>query len=196
MGQYTSRLRKKGIPQPALSLSSLPVGREVKESSHLLPGCGTPTSSYCQERSFFRTLLVYCPISLLIYYGADAADFFEDGIGGSGPDEGTAFGVVVGDEVIDLLDQFADVFEGAAADGALGNQGEPALDLIKPTGIGGSEVQVIARVTGQPGFNLGMFVGGVIVQESDGGRGRWGRCGPDAGENSGTPDDDGVVCTA
>ncbi len=36
VGQYTSRLRKKGIPQPAPSLSSLPVGREVKESSHLL----------------------------------------------------------------------------------------------------------------------------------------------------------------
>src|SRR5579863_4756896 len=30
------RLRKKGIPQPAPSLSSLPAGREVKESSHLL----------------------------------------------------------------------------------------------------------------------------------------------------------------
>src|SRR5271169_6551674 len=28
------RLRKKGIPQPAPSISSLPVGREVKESSH------------------------------------------------------------------------------------------------------------------------------------------------------------------
>jgi hypothetical protein len=30
-----SRVRKKGIPQPAPSLSSLPIGREVKESSHL-----------------------------------------------------------------------------------------------------------------------------------------------------------------
>jgi hypothetical protein len=51
------------------------------------------------------------------------------------------------------------------ADGALGNQREPALDLIEPTGIGGSEVQVIAGMTGQPGFDLGMFVGGVIVQD-------------------------------
>ncbi len=36
-----SRLRKKGLPQPAPSLSSLPVGREVKESSHLL--CRVPS---------------------------------------------------------------------------------------------------------------------------------------------------------
>ena len=38
LGAYfrPSRLRKKGIPRPAPSLSSLPVGREVKESSHLL----------------------------------------------------------------------------------------------------------------------------------------------------------------
>jgi hypothetical protein len=69
----------------------------------------------------------------------------------------------VGNELIDLLDQLADVAKGAAADGALGDQGEPALDLIKPAGIGGSEVQVIAGMTGQPGFDLGMFVGGVIV---------------------------------
>ena len=72
------------------------------------------------------------------------------------------------DEVIDLLDQFAHIAEGAAADGALGNQCEPAFDLIEPTGIGGSEVQVIAGMTGQPGFDLGMFVGGVIVQDQVG----------------------------
>ena len=35
-GRAPSRLRKKGIPQPTPSLWSLPVGREVKESSHLL----------------------------------------------------------------------------------------------------------------------------------------------------------------
>ncbi len=69
----------------------------------------------------------------------------------------------MGDEVIDLLDQLAHVAEGAAADGALGNQGEPAFDLIELTGIGGGEVQVIAGMTGQPGFNVGMFVGGVVV---------------------------------
>jgi hypothetical protein len=47
----------------------------------------------------------------LIDYGTDAVDFFEDGVGGSGPDEGAAFGVVVGDEVLDLLDQLAHVAE-------------------------------------------------------------------------------------
>ena len=74
----------------------------------------------------------------------------------------------MGDEVIDLFDQLAQVAEGAAADGALGDEGEPALDLIKPTGIGGGEVQVIAGMTGQPGFDLGVFVGGVIIQDQVG----------------------------
>jgi hypothetical protein len=40
------------------------------------------------------------------------------------------FGILVGDEVIDLLDQLAHVFEGAAADGALGDERESAFALI------------------------------------------------------------------
>ncbi len=44
-----NRLRKKGIPQPAFSLSSLPVGREVKESSHLLPR-GRNVEHLCIDR--------------------------------------------------------------------------------------------------------------------------------------------------
>jgi hypothetical protein len=85
----------------------------------------------------------------------------------------------MGNELIDLLDQFAHIAEGAAADGALGNQGEPALDLIEPTGIGRSEVQVIAEMTGQPGFDLGMFVGSVILQNQvdvEVGGTLWSRC--------------------
>jgi hypothetical protein len=33
------RLRKKGLPQPAPSLSSLPQGEKIKESSQLYAGC-------------------------------------------------------------------------------------------------------------------------------------------------------------
>jgi hypothetical protein len=36
----------------------------------------------------------------------------------------------------------------AAADLALGQKREPALDLIEPGGVGGSEVEVIARPFG------------------------------------------------
>ena len=43
----------------------------------------------------------------------------------------------MGNEVVDLLDQFAHVAEGAAADGALGDERKPALDLIEPAGVGG-----------------------------------------------------------
>jgi hypothetical protein len=101
----------------------------------------------------------------------------------------------VGDEVIDLLDQFAHVAEGVAADGALGDERKPALDLIEAAGIGGGEVQVIAGMTGQPGFDLGVFVGGVIVQNQV-----HVEVGQDVavqmlGEGPGTPDGDGALCT-
>ncbi len=69
----------------------------------------------------------------------------------------------MGNELINLIDRFADVAKKAAADGTLGDERKPALDLIEPAGIGGGEVQLIAGMTGQPGFDLGVFVGGVIV---------------------------------
>jgi hypothetical protein len=70
----------------------------------------------------------------------------------------------VRNEVIDLLDQLAHVAKGAPANGALGDEREPALDLVEPTGVSGREVQVIARMTGQPSFDAGMFMRGVVVQ--------------------------------
>ena len=102
----------------------------------------------------------------------------------------------MGDEVIDFLDQFTHVAERAAADGALGDQREPALDLIEPAGVGGSEVKVVAGMAGQPGFDLGMFVGGVVVHDQmDVEFGR------DVAvemleKSAGTPDADGAACTA
>ena len=42
---------------------------------------------------------------------------------------------------------------------------EPALDLVEPTRVGRREVQVIARMFGQPRFDLGVLVGGVIIHD-------------------------------
>ena len=61
--------------------------------------------------------------------------------------------------------QFLDAAVNTAADLALGQKREPALDLIEPGGVGGSEVKVIARPFGKPGFDRRRLVGGVIVHD-------------------------------
>ena len=55
--------------------------------------------------------------------------------------------------------------EDAASDAVLGDQAEEALDLIEPGGRGGGEVQVKARVLGQPCLNVGMLVRSVVVED-------------------------------
>jgi hypothetical protein len=55
--------------------------------------------------------------------------------------------------------------EDAASDAFLGDQTEEALDLIEPGGRGGGEVQVKARVLGQPCLNVGMLVSSVVVED-------------------------------
>ena len=52
----------------------------------------------------------------------------------------------------------------AALDLLVGEQREPAFDLVEPGGAGRREVEVIARVAGEPGFDGWRFVGGVIVE--------------------------------
>ena len=77
--------------------------------------------------------------------GAISRDRVEDGIGALGPDERRGVGIVglneSGDVGLELLDTAMD----AALDLLVGEQREPAFDLIKPGGAGGREVQVIAR---------------------------------------------------
>ena len=55
--------------------------------------------------------------------------------------------------------------ERAAADRTLGDEGEEAFDLVEPGGVGGREVNVPARTAGEPGSDLGMLVGGVVVDD-------------------------------
>ena len=57
---------------------------------------------------------------------------------------------MVSDEGGDGRLQFLDAAVNTAADLALGQKREPALDLIEPGGVGGSEVEVIARPFGKP----------------------------------------------
>jgi hypothetical protein len=65
-----------------------------------------------------------------------------------------------------LLDsrlQFGDALEHTAANAVLGNQAEKAFDLMDPRGGGRGEVHVKARMPFEPGLNLGVLVGGVVV---------------------------------
>src|SRR6476659_4645445 len=67
------------------------------------------------------------------------------------------------DEAVDLFDQVGGGDEGASTDGALSDEGKEAFDLVEPGGIGGREVNVPTRTAGEPGSDLGMLVGGVVV---------------------------------
>jgi hypothetical protein len=51
----------------------------------------------------------------------------------------------------------------AAPDQLAGQQAEPPFDLVHPGGAGGGEVDMEARVPGEPGPDLGGVVGGVVV---------------------------------
>ena len=44
------------------------------------------------------------------------------------------------------------------------NEGEPALDLVEPGGVGRREVQVEARMPGEPRPHLPVLVRAVVVE--------------------------------
>ena len=52
--------------------------------------------------------------------------------------------IVVVDEGVDLPLEIGDGLEGTTADRLVGNQGEPALDLVEPRTVGRGEVQMEA----------------------------------------------------
>jgi hypothetical protein len=55
--------------------------------------------------------------------------------------------------------------ERAATDSALSDEGEEAFDLVEPGGVGGREVNVPTRTACEPSSDLGMLVGGVVVDD-------------------------------
>jgi len=102
---------------------------------------------------------VLCPINKF----TKALQLFEDRVGGDGPDERTFVSIVVSHVLVDAVHQFAHAAERPAPDRLLGNEREPALDLVEPTRISGSVVHVITGAVGEPGFYPRMLVGGVVV---------------------------------
>ena len=105
------------------------------------------------------------PESTLFEWRSRTGDFCEDFFGGFGPDKRFGVGIVVFEVVVNGSFEFGDRGEDAAADALLSDQAKEALDLIEPGARGGSEVQVKAGVLGQPCLNIGMLVGGVVVED-------------------------------
>jgi hypothetical protein len=69
------------------------------------------------------------------------------------------------DEVVDFFDKVGGGIERAAADSALSDEGEEAFDLVEPGGISRREVNVPTRTACEPSSDLGMLVGGVVVDD-------------------------------
>jgi hypothetical protein len=96
--------------------------------------------------------------------GAISSDCVEDGIGALGPDERLWVVIMGPDEGGDAGLEFIDAAMDGALDLLVGEQREPAFDLVQPGGAGRCEVEVIARVTSEPGLDRRRFVRGVIVE--------------------------------
>ena len=95
---------------------------------------------------------------------AISRDCLEDGIGCLDPDEWLGVVIVGLNEGSNVGLELIDAAMGAALDLLVGEQREPAFDLVEPGGAGRREVEVVARVAGEPGFDRRRFVGGVIVE--------------------------------
>ena len=95
---------------------------------------------------------------------AISRDCLEDGIGCLGPDEWLGVVIVGLNEGSDIGLELIDAAMDAALDLLVGEQREPAFDLVEPGGAGRREVEVVARVAGEPRFDGWRFVGGVIVE--------------------------------
>ena len=87
--------------------------------------------------------------------GDPASSYSKEGLGAVVPGS---------DEAVDGLDQDIDAAEAAAPDGLRGEDAEPGLHLIHPGSGSGREVTREPRVLLEPGLDLGLGVGAVVVQ--------------------------------
>ena len=94
-----------------------------------------------------------------------AFDGGDDFVGIGGPSEGFWVGIGLGDEAIDGGLQIDDGAEDATLQSSLGQLGEEALDGVEPGTRGRREVEGEALVPGQPGADLWVRVGCVIVED-------------------------------
>ena len=94
-----------------------------------------------------------------------SVDLFDDAVGIGGPDEGLGALVVLVEVALDRGLEVDQGVEGAALQAAAGQRGEEGLDGVEPGAGGRREVEGPARVPSEPGADLGMLVGGVVVED-------------------------------
>ena len=96
---------------------------------------------------------------------AEAFDGGEDVVGGLGPAEGSWVGVDGVDVVTNRLLEFLCRTMDPAPELFFGQQGEEALDLVQPGSAGRREVDMPARMAGQPASHRRRLVGCVVVHD-------------------------------
>lgn len=90
----------------------------------------------------------------------------EDRIGGGSPLERFAVLIVVGDELVDSLNQLPDRPEGSAANRFVGDEAKESLGLIQPRTICRDEMHMPSRSCGQPDFGFQVLVAAVVVDHA------------------------------
>ena len=69
------------------------------------------------------------------------------------------------DVACDRVLEIVDGMEGSASDLAACDGGKEALDGVEPRGRGRSEMECPARMIGEPFEDVGLFVGGIVVDD-------------------------------
>ena len=94
----------------------------------------------------------------------EAIEVGEDDLGRFGPDERLGRAVVLVDVVLDGVLQVGNGFEDPAPDALSCDGREKAFDGVEPGRRGWCEMEDPARMIGEPLPDLGVLVGGIILQ--------------------------------
>ena len=94
-----------------------------------------------------------------------APDGGDDFVGVSGPGERLGLLIVLFEESVDRGLEVGDGPEDAALEPALGEGCEETLDGIEPGGRRRREMERPSRMAFEPSSNIGMLVGGVVVDD-------------------------------
>src|SRR5579862_2017543 len=89
----------------------------------------------------------------------------KDGIRCSNPGERSGLSIVVPNEILDLSHELFHAAEGTAADGLLGDDVEPDLDLVEPGSIRRRVVHLKPWVRRQPAKHAGMLMRRVVIHD-------------------------------
>ena len=96
---------------------------------------------------------------------AEAFDGSQDLVCGLGPFEGLRIFVVQVDEGTDVGLELPDGGVNTSLDLLSGEFSEPAFDLIDPRRGRRRKMDMIVRPTGEPRFDLGCLMGGVVIHD-------------------------------